>query len=142
MALGIYRMRDHCVVLHVRLGGHGLEKHLFQGFGRVVAHQDAVAVAAFLLEAGSRIVYAAPGPGGQHQRHVGVVQAVERATGHQSFKHACGAGTRQPGHQQKLRFWGSAPGFPRSDFPAHQRGVDVGVVEDHLVQQLRQWRMV
>ena len=52
MARGIHAVRDDRVVLDVRLGRHGLEKHFFQGLGRVVADHDAVAVAAFFFGAG------------------------------------------------------------------------------------------
>ena len=142
MACGIDAVRDDRVFLDVRLGSHGLEKHFFQGFGRVVADHDAVAVAAFFFGAGGGVVHAAPGSGGQDQRHVGVVQTVKRPAGHEPFQHARGAGPRQPGDQQKLPIGGSAPGFPRSDLAAHQRGVGMGVVQDHLVQQLGQRRMV
>ena len=95
------------LVRYIDPSRHGLEEHFFEGFGRVEAHQDPVAVTAFLQLARAGIVEPLPKPGREHQRHVGVVQAVVGARGDQSLEYARRARPGEPSHPQKRRLWGA-----------------------------------
>ena len=117
---------------------HGLEEHFFEGFGRVEAHQDPVAVTAFLQLARPGIVKPLPKPRREHQRHVGVVQAVVRACGDQSLEHARCARPGQPSHPQKRRSRRTTTFAPALNLTPHETHVHVRVVQEHAVQELVQ----
>ena len=129
------------LVRYIDPSRHGLEEHFFEGFGRVEAHQDPVAVTAFLQLARAGIVEPLPKPGREHQRHVGVVQAVVGARGDQSLEYARRARPGEPSHPQKRRLWGAPALAPPCHFTPHEAHVHVGVVQKHAVQELVQRRV-